>query len=511
MILRVSSIEPGERRTTEMSCDDETLAEGVLRFSNVAYDLLDDYLQAIGYLYDRGKEVASLRPQPLDLRDLDEWVREFLDPVDRRIEERHGYAVNPREPGFIEAVRLLQNEVLSRIEAQRRRDELEWPALPHLSRLLRGEISSLLRAFGTPSNAWDLLVEVRYNLFQAQRRTRELEAWIVALVTEGERFFRDFLVAILTHLGSSLFADFVASLVEQPLPGLHLNGTASGVVTVPKEREWDESISTYMSEGSNQTTVVALRFSTNAHFDFYPRSPGFEPGFMNVLRWLGAESEEVWTTMVVTRRAILHKTPPAEGSPLDSFHTRNETDLATLADFVGALGLQFALNAFHEAVSRYANRTGHSEAVWRSGLMWRLPGSLRTIVKRLLQDGRWPFAWVLAEIARAVEPPGPVSKMPALNALFARQQMGREFGFPGQFVTIREIEAFDVEGEDPRYVLFKRSMLKSFEGIEDVLTAALNKDLALDEIETWPGFRNLRQSVEYRRWRAGLALDAPDD
>lgn len=193
---------------------------------------------------------------------------------------------------------------------------------------------------------------------------------------------------------------------------------------------------------------------------------------------------------------------------MSSIHKRGAPDLALVTDFVGALGLRFGLSLLDQVLKRSAGIEGDS--IWHQGLVWKMPGQLRTLMMLTLREARWPFAWAMAEMALDVEPPGSFPKMLGLNALFARQRMQAAYGVGDEFFDPIDLERFDVAGDDPRYELIKRSMLRQFGGVDALLDHAIQNDLTLYEIESWPAFWELRQSAEYRRWRKDVSPPVQD-
>lgn len=484
--------------------------DAILKYWKEADRIIDCYWQGFELLRSQAKQGLTKADPAPRLGQLDAHLRTarvrssaIRDLRSEGETSRDDQVVDPQAPGFLDAVKILQGEITERLPEESPRSRVKHQ---DLRQVLAMSFEELRTAFGSPSNAWDQLVELKHNTSPPDEKAGATNSWLVALVSEGERFLRDMLGLTIDSVGQLLFVDAIEDCFSSEELDVSPPGVAGLLRAESPSEALAEALLDHMQQGSAETTHVAEWFARRCGFELYPTGSGFEPGLVTQLSWLGPKSSvDLWQTLLAMRRRVIHSSellmPERETDELlRLLREQRESELEALADFVGAFGLRFAFHLLRVVLVRYGTDVGPNERLWRDGLLYKMPAELRWQSMRTLQERRWALAWAVCEMARDVEPPERDGTMLKLNACYARRQMGIAVGHRDQFVTDAEIQKLRVT--EARHQLIKQVLLGRRKGVSELLARVYDEsDMTLYELELWPALSDLREWPEYIKWR----------
>jgi hypothetical protein len=390
---------------------------------------------------------------------------------------------------FLGGLQLLIEEILDRLK-----DLPETNDRRALESLLSENVHSLRKKFGSFTEAWDHLVELKFQLSIPNRRRRRVDAWFMSAVNLAERFVRNIvgvtiLLAERELVASSLLACFASPELDVPHP------TPEQLMKSPStEAAITEVVMSFMDRGARTTILYAKEFAQSIGASlFAPGDVGFRPGILDQLTFLNGDSDAALTQIFDLRHSVVHETTQElRSNPSDPIHEilygLESECLMLIPDFLCAFCLGFAIRTLMAVGKR-------TEDTHFNGLHFQLSGELRVLLKELLSDERYELAWAVAQLALDIEPDGP-GMMLQLNAYYARLQFDRKR------MNLTEVKNLDV-GDWPRYQLLKKCLLGELqrEHIEPLLVEALSTgDMTLNELYTWPALRPMRHSKWWRTW-----------
>lgn len=504
------------------------------KYLGTADHLFYDYLISIDSLRELAEEIDNTKSAQVNQANIDAMISDAEQRskprlVDNSADDHSGEVVRDDEK-FRKVLTMTQRELEARI-ARLQPGSRSHPEKRQLrEKVLEAPPRELAEMFGSLTNAWDMLVSVKLQTWQPDERRRSIDAWLIALVSECERFVRDFITLTLSTVGSDvsgLLDEFFSDDgLEIPIP--------KPSALIEHRRPLDAivlAISEYSEEGSAHTIEVAEALGEALDFEVFPKGgdhtpvgphseagssfcPGIHPGFVDLLDWTCPGGEEVsarsvWNSLVAFRRRTIHGPADFDRAGSSREHPIYEAGVdqwQLITDFVGALGLRFALMLTTAIASRQPASKSRSRKTTDADpdtLRHKLSAEFRFVIKGLLgeQEGRYALAWTLCELGMALEGGRTQAPMLALNSFFARQKLGE--GTPVQaFIDSQEIRDYEVSEKAKRYVLLKRSLLGDFKDISKLLDEVVHKEhnMARVEVEEWPALAALRRSSEYRSW-----------
>jgi hypothetical protein len=504
------------------------------KYLGIADHLFYDYLISIDSLRELAREIGDTKPAQVNQASIDTIISDAEQRskprlVDNSAGDDSGEVVRDDEK-FRKVLTMTQRELEARIARLQPGPRSNTEKRQLREKVLAASPRELAEIFGSLTNAWDTLVSVKLKTWQPDERRRSIDAWLIALVSECERFVRDFITVTLSTVGSDvsgLLDEFFSDEgLEIPIP------TPSALIQ--HRRPLDAivlAVSEYSEEGSAHTIEVAEALGDALDFEVFPEGsdfppagpypeagsnfcPGIHPGFVDLLEWTCPDGEKVsarlvWDSLVAFRRRTIHGPADFDRAGSSREHPIYEADVdqwQLITDFVGALGLRFALMLTTAIASRQPASKGRSQKSAGADpdtLRHKLSAEFRFVIKDLLseQEARYALAWTLCELGMALEGGRAQAPMLTLNSFFARQKLGE--GASGQtFINSQEIRDYEVSEKAKRYVLLKRSLLGEFKDISNLLDDVVHKEhnMARVEVEEWPALAALRRSAEYRSW-----------
>lgn len=506
------------------------------KYLGTADHLFYDYLISIDSLRELAQEIGNTKSTQVNQSNIDAMISEAEQRskprlVDNSAVDDSGEVVRDDEE-FRKVLTMTQRELEARIARLDPGSRSNADKRQLREKVLAASPRELAEMFGSLTNAWDTLVSVKLKTWQPDERRRSIDAWLIALVSECERFVRDFITLTLSTVGGDvrgLLDEFFSEEgldIPIPIPS----------ALIEHRRPLDAivlAVSEYSEEGSAHTIEVAEALGEALDFEVFPGGgdhtptgphpeagssfcPGIHPGFVDLLEWTCPGGEEVsarsvWNSLVAFRRRTIHGPADFDRAGSSREHPIYEAGVdqwQLITDFVGALGLRFALMLTTSIASRQPvskSRSKSNADADPDTLRHKLSAEFRFVIKDLLgeQQARYALAWTLCELGMALEGGRIEAPMLALNSFFARQKLGEST--PGQtFIDSQEIRDYEVSEKAKRYVLLKRSLLGEFEDIANLLDDVVHKEhnMARVEVEEWPALTALRRSSEYRSWNA---------
>jgi len=508
------------------------------KFLQDADDLFFDFLSA----------TDSLREMAADLANADDGPAPSQGAIDQELEtatqvskgsalhrpDIHGDGEVIRDgPVFRQALQMVQQQLAARIE---RLPESERPirAAELRQKALSAGPAELAEMFGSLTNAWDTLIEIKMRTSRPDVLRRAVGAWLVAVVSEYERLVRDLVTLALSTLGDAIapaldgFFDSQKLAIELGPPSELLEHTNTLDAIVAK-------VARFAQQGSDETIGIAEVVGDSLGFHVFPQPlteidragphppangeycPGIDPGFVDRLDFMCAAGTRpcargIWDGLAGLRREAIHG--PTRLGPSVAAHAiyqpGHAADRQLIVDFIGALGLRFGLMLMTEIAKRQPSRRPKRATVTElEVLQLKLGAEFRVITKALLEprEPRYALAWSLGELAMVLEGGREKAPMLALNCFFARQQLGKELGKPDRYIKKEEIERYDVAKKAGRYELLKRSLTGDSLGVYALLKRVVNEErnMTRNEVAEWPALDRLRKSRDYKRWLDGQA------
>ncbi|SNT63912.1 hypothetical protein SAMN05421812_11626 [Asanoa hainanensis] len=426
-----------------------------------------------------------------DTNDLSGIVREFRHRTRRLPQQpaRHDpqsstkQLVDDDDERFRGAMELLQQELKPRLATFSRDGERS-----QIENLLNVSTSDLADEFGSFSAAWDFLVELKYHTSVPDSRQLRRNAWFSVLIEHSERFIRDIISVAVLFLGRSVLRDELMACLHDadlavypatPRQLARLNTTAEVLA---------DTVTGYMDRDNKNTTSFARTFGGALGAPLFdPHLTALEQGLLSGLVH-GDTMDAAWALLLDVRHAIVHTTVDElhDGEPVDLdrlLYNLDKRRMELLAELLGAFCFGFAIRM----MVRVAEKAEADDRELVERLRRLLSGELRVLLKRILNQERYAFAWAVAEVAIAAEPADSPGTMLRLNAYFARQQLK-----PGE-VPRDEIARIPV-GNLPRHRIIRQVLLRDFnrEELEPLLDEALSSgDVAMHELRQWPALGDL--------------------
>jgi hypothetical protein len=504
------------------------------KYLETADHLFYDYLISIDSLRELARDIDGAKSAQVDQANIDTQIsdaeeRSRPELRDKPVGDDSGEVVRDDEE-FRRVLTMTQRELKARIDRLEpgRRSNADKRQLRE--KVLTATPRELAEMFGSLTNAWDMLVSVKLKTWQPDERRRSVDAWLIALVSECERFVRDFITLTLSTVGGD-----VEGLLDELFAPHGLNIPIPAPSTLIEHRRPLDAIvravSEYSEEGSAHTIEVAEVIGRALDFEVFPGGndspvagrypeagssfcPGINPGFVDLLDWVCPSGGEVsarlvWDSLVAFRRRTIHGPADFERAGATGDHPIYEAGVdqwQLITDFVGALGLRFALMLTMEIALMQKpprSRSKKGADADPETLRHKLSAEFRFVIKGLLseQQERYALAWTLCELGMVLEGGRAKAPMLALNSFFARQKLG-EAGSGKTFIDSEEIRDYEVSEKAKRYVLLQRSLLRDFQDIAELLDEVVYKEhnMARVEVEEWPALAPLRYSTQYKSW-----------
>jgi hypothetical protein len=514
------------------------------KYLETADHLFYDYLISIDSLRELAQEIEDAKSVRVTQGNIDAMIsnaEQLSKPqfVSQSADDDSGEMVRDDEE-FRKVLTMTQHELRTRIAKLEPAPRSNPEKQQLREKVLSASPKELAEMFGSLTNAWDTLISVKLKTWQPDERRRSIDAWLIALVSECERFVRDFITLTLSTVGSD-----VSELLDEFFSEEGLAIPIPQPSTLIEHRRPMDAIalavSEYSEEGSAHTIKVAEALGEALNFEVFPKGgdhsatgpypgagssfcPGICPGFVDLLDWTCAGGEpastrSVWDSLVAFRRRTIHGPADFDRAGSSREHPIYEAGVEEwqlITDFVGALGLRFALMVTMEIARKRSSKSQSKRKPEADPdtLRHKLSAEFRFVIKGLLgeKQARYALAWTLCELGMALEGGPSQAPMLALNSFFARQKLSD--GGSGQtFINPQEIRNYEVSERAKRYVLLKRSLLNEFNDISKLLDEVVYREhnMARVEVEEWPALAALRESSEYRSWkRKGPRLKGSD-
>lgn len=375
--------------------------------------------------------------------------------------------------------------------------------------VLRLSAEDTAHRFGTLTEGWDRLVEIKHKLLLPDDAVLARSAWLVSLIADFERSLREAICLTIECLGRLEFiSKAAASTVTEQCIGLLPHAILRHEKT---ENAVAQAFSESMADGVISTLGVTTCFAEHlGMLDF--KGDSFKEGLHTELKDLGSNSEEIILRLAEVRRAILHDTSSAGTTPSSGGIIRSNlgpldnwdfAKLQVIAQFLYSYSIHYSLGVMDIVSRTVTDTSGHTRSQSDSVLgidgkspavaRYKASSELRVGTMVLLNRQLWWLAGSLADYLRERYEDGD-GLMLRLNAAFAHSQLG----IPREWKE--EAMQINVDDKAPRYRLLKKSILHEWAGVDLVIKEALESgDMTLDELKLWPALAALRDQAGYQQ------------
>lgn len=448
----------------------------------------------------------DLGGSPLNLSD----IRERLRPV-RPIVSVHvakvsadlesGHKIQVADKQFQESLRWLQKEICELLGSVRL--HANNPDHAEVIKVLRFSAETTAQHFGTITEGWDRLVDLKRQLLLPNDAVVAKSAWLVSLMADFERSLRDAICLPIQCLGRLELVKVAtaATIAECRIP-------LCFDTLLRHERTDDaaaQAISGFMADGVERTVQTVVSFGRHLGVNSI-EGDCFHRGFYDELDELGTSGDEIISTLIALRRAVLHDTSFINVRSAAALHASVFSNLGVLAawqsdklrvvaQFLYSYSILYTLGVM-DVISRESKMIGQKKKKDRclaATARYKAASELRVGTLGLLKKRLWWLAWSVADYVRD-QYDDHDGLMLRLNAAYAQSQLDMPKNWRTEAVSI------GVEGKAPRYLLLKKCILGEWHRITSAILDALRSgDMTREELATWPALEPLRGRAEYNK------------
>ena len=424
---------------------------------------------------------------------------EFGNKLDSNFKE-DGEAITQKDEAFLAAFASLKDEIKALLIM---REGPLWESnYPGLKDILDADLYLISMRYGSLTNAWDAFVFFKMALVQPNREVQLRSEWMISLVAFVEQSFRSSVIRTMKLLettnGGKELAETISGHFASKMKSL-------GIENAFQKLNGAKGI---FSDINKEADIFCFQIAAGVILDqLENKDMQFEHldrGFCQYLREIGDDEDEIFRSIVIIRDRLLYSdmlntslSQKASGNLPEMLEASTEY-CNVVAQFMLTECVKLNLRMM-DSVLRYlakdANKGVSNEEF--SELKARAMSEVRVYNLSLLKKDLYWVAWGLSETAHmhfeSVE-----DLMLQFNSAFARRRISEDTDNARYFSysDVPEVR----EDHSVRYKILRKTLLKDWEGIEELMvTASVEKgNLSIDEFEGWPAFEYLRSKEFYK-------------